>query len=232
MVRFFLPLIIFLTLLMGLISCDKESEGVILDERQHLTYKKYDIYKDKHGNMGVVISVTTKRILVMSADEGVASWGEMGKTLTPHDTVTLSSQGNSFGLSMLQSMKTAGIEHYPAQKWCDDKNCGDPLYGGSWRLPTYREYSNYINKTNFTNINKALSSLNAPLLTSSFWYWTCNEDTEGFRPSDANLGNLLFDSDNRAIPVSPVSTYPGNKDQWVKKFRYHVRAVKTIYYED
>ena len=228
--------ILFVTCLF-LCSCHKSS-GVYTDEMDR-DYRLYDYYEDAYGNAGVVASIVSNKnengIIVISLDEANLPWGPMGE-IVYNDSITGSgSLEVYFGVAMLQIMKAVGIDHYPAQAWCDAKN-GDETYvrGGSWRLPTYHEL-----RLTFGDEGSCVPALNqallkaggTPISTDVFdMYWTCVEDKPKFvKFSDVEN---TYDPANRAIPVNYQYRFYTDRDQWIKKNRYNVRAIKYIYYQN
>lgn len=212
-------------------GCNTESSDVILDERDD-DYVLYDYYVDSYGNEGIVADILKDRyIMVISADESYQSWGMMGKDIFSGDTATSFINNREFGLLMLQTMKSIGIEKFPAMEWCDRKNEGDRYANaGSWRLPSKSEFHNMagINSGKLKYINDALSEIGAPLISEDKFYWTCVEDIEGYIKIDGMESD--YDQANRAVVTSPDNFTYGVKDRWLKKNKYYVRAIKYIYY--
>ena len=109
-------------------SCSHESDEHVADETTE-DYQLYDYYIDSYGNEGIVARIVSsnqssrKYIIVLSADETYTYWGPMGELVYKYDTLQFSTLGKpSFGIAMLQSMKSLGVERFPAQAWCDQKN--------------------------------------------------------------------------------------------------------------
>lgn len=217
-------------------ACTFESEGVYVDDTTEPA-QKYDYYVDEYGNEGVVVyelnSSSSRYQIVMSADETCLPWGPMGEQVYVADTVKSTVLANSsYGVAMLQTMKSRGIERYPAQAWCDRKNGGERYpSGGSWRLPTYWEMVVILGSggANVTRMNTALKGIGGTPLEADY-YWTCDED----------YGNRIkingvtsdYDSENRAVITSPQHSTTSTKERWLKKNSHYVRAIKYIYYED
>ena len=128
----------------------------------------------------------------------------------------------------MQSMKSMGIERFPAQQWCDKKNLGDPYpSSSSWRLPTYYELRLVFSSK---DLNNALKQAGGTPLNNSYYYWTCLEDIENYLHFDNIITD--FDRENRAIILNPHGNAYIDKDKWIKKNKYHVRAIKYIYYKN
>ena len=218
-----------------LLSCSYESDELFSDETTE-EYQIYDYYVDEYGNEGIVVHISSsssgnKYIIVLSADESYTYWGPMGEKVYNYDTVKLSAPNHpSFGIAMLQSMKLRGIEKYPAQAWCDQKNQNEPFpRGGSWRLPTYDEFTTiFFSESYLSGINKALSKIGGTTVDADNLYWTCVEDIDGY--ITVNGQAIGYDQENRALLITPENITFSNKDRWLKKNKYHVRAIKYIYY--
>lgn len=220
-----------------LTACDFESEGVYVDDTTEPALL-YDYYVDEYGNEGVVVyslsSSSSKYQIVMSADEAYLPWGPMGEQVYSADTVRKTSLSNrEYGVAMLQTMKSRGIERYPAQAWCDRKNNGEKYpQGGSWRLPTYWELVTIFgaNGANVGKINSAMQGIGGTPLTTDYMYWSCAEDYDDY----IKITNVTSDYDclNRAVISTPARTTTSTKERWLKKNSHYVRAIKYIYYED
>lgn len=220
-------------------SCSFESEGVFTDDTTE-EYKLYDYYVDSYGNEGIVAyihhqSTMSKRkyIIVISADESYQSWGPMGERVYKSDSVSRSvCNASEFGIAVLQSMCSIGIERYPAQFWCYSKNQQE-VYprAGSWRLPSESEFKLISSSFKVESLNSALKGIGGtPILTDQM-YWTCTEDFDNYIIINGNTSD--YDSKNRAVIISPtINTYfnYSNKERWLKKNKYYVRAIKYIYY--
>ena len=233
----------FVLILLSLISCDKESDGLLVDELDE-EYRLFDYYIDKDGNEGIVAyvqyGVTSamnpkgyKCMIVISAEEGFEPWGPMGEIVMKKDSASiLEFQKPSAGIAMLQSMNSLGMSRYPAQNWCFSKNKDRWISSSSWRLPTYYELRQIFGSTgeNVSNLNHALLVTGGELIDDTHFYWTCIEDYDGYIVvGDLNLD---YDQANRAILSSPHNSASGDKDRWLKKNKYYVRAIKYIYYYD
>lgn len=219
-----------------LTACSYESDDVYTDDTTE-PYQLYDYYVDQYGNEGIVVNILesgTKKQIVISADETCLPWGPTDEQVFAVDSVykTLLTQP-SYGVAMLQTMKARGIERFPAQAWCDQKNHGEKYpRGGSWRLPSYYEIFNIFGAkgSKVSNLNSALLNIGGTPLTLDNMYWSCTEDYEGY--AKINDVTTDYDSESRAIIVSPkISTY-ATKERWIKKNRHFVRAIKYIYYEN
>ena len=228
-------------LLLLLSSCDDfKYTGVYTDETTE-DYELFDYYVDKYGNEGIVVDVdkssSGKAILVISADQSYESWGLMGFSVCNADSLnTIEVNEPSFGLAMLQTMKSIGIGSFPAQAWCDKKNNNEKYsHAGSWRLPTYYEWRSLFGLYGYEGllvkyINSALLSIGGQPLLEDEFYWTCVEDLDNYAKIKDEISS--YDKDNRAIIVSPMFTTTAYKDRWMKKNQYYVRAVKYIYYSN
>ena len=218
------------------VSCDKKAEGVFTDDTTE-EYQLYDYYIDEYGNEGIVAYIYTlttlkKYIIVLSVDEAYESWGPMGE-IVYKDTVSKSGiEDPSFGVAMHQAMTSIGIERFPAQAWCNQKNADEPHpRGGSWRLPSYYEYKQIFGTdgNKVPNLNKALSGVNGTLISSDQQYWTCVEDITdywSFSESDND-----YDQANRAVTILPNLKAYTLKDRWLKNIKHNVRAIKYVYYQ-
>ena len=219
----------------GLIACDEESAPLIFDETTE-DYQLYDYYIDQYGNEGIVAyiyepkSSKSKRIMVISSDESYQSWGPMGEAVYKNDTITASTWNDpAYGMAMYQSMKSWGVEKFPAQSWCDKKNMGeDTPKGSSWCLPSYWELGYIFN--NYSELNKALLSIGGTPLTENHLYWSCTEYYDNYKIFSDNQYDIGYDKENKAIPKSPSKTNYSDKDRWLKKNKYYVRAIKYVYF--
>lgn len=215
--------IILLNLLCG---CDKSDE-IILDETHGITYELGDLYTDEYGNEGIVCRTQDKykhkMIMVVSSDEAYMSWGPLDQQVSPYDTLKAYYSSRYFeyyGIAILQCAKSLGIENFPALKWCNDKNHGEKYPSGtSWHLPTNEELE-CINIISWYEDSVDLNNK---------YYWTCIEDISGC--SDFGVSNMNFRPKDRAMPLNLNGDTFSNKDLWVKRNKYYVRAVKYIYYE-
>ena len=222
-----------------LLSCKSKSQKLIYSEDLD-KYKYYEPYIDDYGNEGVIVYVTKyvnsgilAEVLVLSADETVEHWGQMGELVFKSEVESNEVfRSSCFGLGMLQSMKAIGIDKYPAQKWCDLKNNGEQYSNtGSWRLPSYEELKNIFEKGESVKyINAALNKIGGTPIDTNALYWTCVEDFDNY--INITNGNSVietdYDKENRAVLTSPKNSVFSNKDRWLKKNKYHVRAVKYI----
>ncbi len=223
-------------LFIALNSCSYESDDLYLNETTE-NYQLYDYYVDSYGNEGIVAYIPTNNltrltyIIVLSSDETISYWGPTGELVYNCDTIDMIAIGHpSFGIAMLQRMKDMGIERFPAQAWCDQKNQSDPFpYGGSWRLPSYEEFIKIFGKgNNLAKINNALHTIGGTTIDENNLYWTCVEDIENYITVDHQT--IGYDQENRAVISSPDNSTFSDKDRWLKKNQYHVRAIKYIYY--
>lgn len=227
----------------SLISCDKESDALILDELDE-EYRLYDYYVDEKGNEGIVAYIQNgssiskyprgyKCMVVISSDESLESWGPMGEIIMKKDSASrLELSQPTAGIIMLQSMSSRGMNRYPAQNWCFKKNGSREISSGSWRLPTSHELLLVFgsNGNNVKKLNQALKLTGGKLVDDSQLYWTCIEDYDGYITVD-DL-KLDYDQANRAILTTPLHSTFSDKDRWLKKNKYYVRAIKYIYYYD
>lgn len=234
---------ILLIMSVSIYSCDSESDPLLIDELDE-EYQLYDFYVDECGNEGIVVYILKgsplidypngyKYIIVLSSDEGFEPWGPMGEIILKKDSASKSEFDQpSTGMVMLQSMNARGLSRYPAQNWCFQKNKSKEVCASSWRLPSLYELTLIfgISGNNLEKINRALKVTGGTLLDDSHYYWTCMEDFEGYVTLD-DL-DLDYDQANRAILTTPHHSTSGNKDRWLKKIPYHVRAIKYIYYYD
>lgn len=230
----------FVLLCLSLISCDKESDALLVDELDE-EYQLYDYYIDKNGNEGIVAYILNgnsypegyKYMIVMSSDEGLEPWGPMGEIVMKKDSASTSEFTRpTAGITMLQSMNSREMNRYPAQNWCFSKNKSGEISASSWHLPTFYELLLIFGPKgkNVSNLNHALQVTGGKLIDESQFYWTCMEDYEGYITVD-DL-ELDYDQANRAILTSPHISTSANKDRWLKKNKYYVRAIKYIYYYD
>jgi len=228
----------FAILILTLASCDDQSKGVFTDDTTE-EYQLYDYYVDEYGNEGIVAYIfkstltESEYIIVVSATESYQSWGLMGETVYKDSIDKMHIYRPTFGLSMLQSMKSAGIEHFPAQAWCDRMNGGEKYpRAGSWRLPTDYEFQDVFGAKGdkVTALNNALRNVGGTPVSTDNIYWTCVEDVDDY----IHIADKVLDYDpaNRAVPVSPKRSSFDNKDRWLKKNKYYVRAIKYVYYRD
>lgn len=224
-------------------SCDHESDALLIDVLDE-EYQLYDYYIDEDGNEGIVSYVQKstsiskypkgyKYMIVLSLDESLEAWGAMGETVMKIDSLSDSElRKSTAGLMMLQCMYSRGIERYPAQKWCFMKNNSSEIFGSSWRLPTYYELLQIFGTSgkNVSILNQEIKNYGGTIIDNSHFYWTCIEDYKDYISVD-NL-ELDYDQANRAILTSSqISTF-SDKDRWLKKNHYFVRAIKYIYYYD
>lgn len=226
----------FLLLVMMLASCHK-AKGVFTDELNN-GCRLYDYYEDSYGNGGIVAEIVTPAdnkgtsILVLSLDEAALPWGPTEERVYRERVSSGGTAISSFGIAMLQIMRSMGISRFPAQEWCDQKNKQETyVRGGSWHLPTV-----YDLELIFGNSGRKVDSLNTALLKAggvpvakNALYWTCVEDIDSLW-TFSGMENT-FDPENRAVPINYQAKSFTNKDRWLKKNRYNVRAVKCIYYE-
>lgn len=232
-----------LLLLFAFISCKVESDDLILGDAQ-ANYKLYEPYIDEYGNKGVIACITRyvesgelAEVIVLSADETEERWGPMDELVYQaeiEDNKIFKSQ--TYGLGVLQSMKAMGINRFPAQKWCDAKN-EDEEYPktDSWRLPTYYELRNIFNKgENVQYLNTALQRIGGTTIDMDNVYWTCVEDFEGYIQITNNGVAVAtdYDKENRAVITTPYNSTYSNKDKWLKKNKFYVRAIKYIHLND
>ena len=233
--------LLFVLTCLSMISCDKESEALLVEELDE-EYQLYDYYIDENGNEGIVAYILKessiskypkgyKYRIVISSDESLEPWGPMGEIVMKKDSASSSEfRQPTAGITMLQSMNSRGMERYPAQNWCFKKNNSNEISASSWHLPSYYELQQIFGSSgkNLSALNHALQVTGGKQIDNSQLYWTCMEDYDGYiSVSDLKLD---YDQANRAILTSPhISTY-ANKDRWLKKNKYYVRAIKYIYY--
>ena len=233
--------LLFVLTFLSMISCDKESEALLVEELDE-EYQLYDYYIDKNGNEGIVAYILKessiskypkgyKYMIVISSDESLEPWGPMGEIVMKKDSASSSEfRQPTAGITMLQSMNSRGMERFPAQNWCFKKNISNEISASSWHLPSYYELQQIFGSSgkNLSALNHALQVTGGKQIDNSQLYWTCMEDYDGYiSVSDLKLD---YDQANRAILTSPhISTY-ANKDRWLKKNKYYVRAIKYIYY--
>lgn len=221
-------------------SCSFESDGVFTDETGGTTYELYDRYVDAYGNEGIVAHIHTsssgqrarKYIIVLSSDESCQPWGPLNELVYKSDSLsTLDLSTSDFGVAVYQSMKSKGIDRYPAQAWCDIKNRSDEyIKAGSWRLPSFYEFRliSGNNGSKVDALNNALTTIGADQLESDNMYWTCVEDFDDY--VDIKGVENDYDKYNRAIVFTPSGKVYSDKHRWLKKNKYYVRAIKYIYY--
>lgn len=219
-------------------SCEFESDDMFYDATAK-KYKVYDYYEDEYGNKGVVVLVASRSselayMVVISLDESYEAWGPMNLGVYSTDSVSRNLlKGPRFGLFILRNMKAMGIDRFPAQAWCDQKNYKEEIpHTGSWRLPTSYEF-----KLIFGNHGERLATVNAAIgraggtrLDKNKYYWTCIEDYTGYISFPGQT--VDYDYKNRAFMTSPNGYTYTNKDLWLKKNANYVRAIKYIYYKD
>ena len=235
--KLFIPFSLLLVFLFS--SCDFEPDGVFTDDTTE-KYELYDYYIDPYGNEGVIAYIYDnktsgkKYIIAISSDETYLPWGPMGEAIYKNDTITKSGLiAPTFGVVMHQAMKSIGIERFPAQAWCDEKNCGEKLpRAGSWRLPSYQELRLIFgsNGRNISSLNLSLIGMGGKPLNNNNLYWTCVEDFDNYITIDGEKYD--YDKENRAIISSPINSTFGYKDRWLKKNKYYVRAIKYVYYKN
>lgn len=235
--------LVFILMCICLLSCDKESDALIVNELDE-EYQLYDYYVDENGNEGLVARIFKgssvskypkgyKYMIVLSLDESIEPWGPMGEVVMKKDSVSKAElRQSTAGIMMLQSMCSRGIDRYPAQNWCFSKNRSKEISASSWRLPSYAELMEIFGTSgaNVSRINQAIRDYGGTILDDSRFYWTCMEDYEGYITVSGVESD--YDQANRAILTSPHNSTSGNKDRWLKKNNYYVRAIKYIYYYD
>lgn len=219
------------------VSCNFESDELILDETAGYDFKLYDQYEDAYGNKGVVVyikktlSISNKYIIVISADESQQKWGETNYAVVKADSIGMTEiHDHQFGIGVLQLMQSTGIEKFPAQNWCNLKNHTD-VYAGSWHLPSHYELKTLLlNKVD--EVNYTLQKMGGDLIDENALYWTCVEDYPGYDNilSSTSENNITYSPGNRAIPITPKYKTHSDKDRWLKTIEYRVRAIKFVYY--
>lgn len=223
-------------------SCEKESGPVFVDELDE-EYQLYDYYVDKYGNEGVVAYIHNrssiieypkgyKYIIVLSLDESFKPWGPMGEIVMKKDSVSSSDlRQSTSGIIMLQCMNSRGIERYPAQCWCFNKNQSKEIGTSSWRLPNINELRQIFGTIgkDVANLNLAIKNYGGTLIKDANYYWTCIENYGYVTDSEYDSS---YDQANRAIAISPHPSISEDRDTRLKKNNYYVRAIKYIYYYD
>ena len=235
-----MSLLIYIVVLMSCVSCTFESEGVYTDDTSE-EYELYDYYIDEYGNEGIVAarlydssSYELCRIIVISLDETCLPWGPTGEVIYKRDVYNKNEFSQpEFGVAMHQEMMSLGVEKFPSQNWCNQKNKGEKYpRAGSWRLPTKKEYDFIFGDggAKVEKLNNALRSVGAITIKTENFYWTCVEDYDGY----VSIKDLEsdYDPENRAIIMTCNNTTQGYKDRWLKTNRYYVRAIKYIYYKE
>lgn len=232
------PYYILALLMLVLQACHSFKSGKYIIEGDGQNYSLYDPYIDEFGNEGVIAYISededgVEYIIAISSDEGYEAWGPMGVAIYKNDSLNFDTITNyfliyepAFGLMMMQSMKSIGIDRFPAQRWCDDKNLGDPYpNASSWRLPTLYELQLVFSNK---ELSSAITQAGGAPLYNNYYYWTCLEDLDNFIIFNNTIPN--FDKENRAVISNPKNQAYTDKDYWLKKNKYHVRAIKYIYY--
>lgn len=221
---------IFLVLTLSITSCYYDSEDLILDETNNISYNVYDEYVDEYGNKGIVVYSMSNFIMILSTDESQASWGDTVTSLYSIDTLKdTRAQSHAYGIGILQTMVKRGIDEFPAQYWCNLKNHGRKPYAGSWHLPSYYEIKLVSHR--IERINKKLYNMGETPIDTTYMYWTCVEDYNGyFRNLSVSDGEPYYNPNVRAMPCSFILKTYKNKGVWCKKNQFHVRAIKFIYY--
>jgi hypothetical protein len=221
--------IVFCVALMLFEGCDTRSDYPLLDERDD-DYSNYDYYIDNNGNEGIVAYADQFKAIVLSIDEDTLTWGPMNEVVYTYDSISLPYALDewSFSVAMLQCMVSRGIEKYPAQYWCYRKNRSAP-YGGSWMLPSKKQLEIIFGRKGerIDGLNKALARIGGTPIASER-YWTCCEDIDGYIQLSTD-SDFDYDQANRAVSCDPYMKYWVNRDRWVKKNKYAVRAVKILY---
>lgn len=229
-------LLLSISLLLLSTACSFESDALYTDDTTE-ECQLYDYYIDEYGNEGIVAyvyqskSTQRKEVIVISADEALLPWGPTGMAVYQADTLKKNTLNSStFGVSMHQSMKSIGIDRFPAQAWCDAKNGNEPYpRGGSWRLPSFYEMNLALKDVDA--LNAALTSIGGTTISVSSHYWTCVEDYSGYITING-ADNTDYDCQNRAVITSASNSTYSNKDRWLKKNKYNVRAIKYVYFHN
>lgn len=221
--------------LVVLSACDEHSDYVILDVTNGEEYLNGDYYIDERGNEGVVGYMSTRTpelIMIVSLDETILPWGPMDEAVCSVDTLNTNVLTNpSFGLSMLQSMQAIGISRFPAMAWCNQKNGNEQLANASsWRLPTRYELGLIFD--NIKSINNIIADVDGTPIRADRYYWTCLEDYETTKGTSGKADAYDCDRANRALPINSSKATPPDKDYWLKKNHYYVRAIKYIYFKN
>lgn len=220
-------------------ACDKYS-GEFIYNPEAMNYNLYDVYVDENGISGVVVATEWNHIIILSMDESYESWGPMGELVYWNSDVTKSILNDEvFSLAVMQNMKSLGLNRFHAQAWCNRKNGSDTdPFVGSWRLPSVYEFklifeSRYdgvyhYNGIDINRLNSVLTQNGGTPVDEDKMYWTCVEDFDDY----IVLSNSTSDYDklNRAVARSPKGMYYSNKDNWIKKNKHYVRAIKYVYF--
>lgn len=227
-------------------SCDDfRTNGLILDETNDKNYNIYDMYVDEFGNRGVIAynvpSSLASYIMIVSVDESIETWGSAETSIYPTDSIsTTETNSICYGIGVLQRMIELGIEDFPAQNWCNKKNHNNNPYTGSWHLPTYHEIRLLMDRS--YGINETISEFGGTIINDTVTHWTCQEDYIGDYYTKVDSTNKYgYNPANRALVYPLVKDNPSDrkysnyryysKANWSKTNKYHVRAVKYIYYK-
>lgn len=221
---------------LGMAAILLPSCSIVLTDERGDQLEIYDYYVDSNGNEGIVVYANSSRIIVMSLDEAELSWGPQDNqvfALQDKDLLTR----NTFSLSMQYAMIEAGLDQFAAQAWCQKKNPNGAVEMGNWRLPSYYDWDRCImwksdKNRHLKQLNKFLKLYGGKELSEQDYYWTCTEDYDEYFVFNDTTLVYDFDASNRAIAITPMLLASIEKDRWVKRNRYKVRAIKYVYYKD
>lgn len=207
-----------LLLLMPLIvSCKLYTEDeLVVDLTKGKEFSYGDLYKDENGNTGIVIKIqkeTSKgvasvtRIVIMSTDQTQCEWGRCDSLFNHREEQHLSTWRYRDALFSCQMAVEIGLDHYPAIKWCYQKNHKskqDVPEMGDWVLPGRYE----LETLNYEWINSTLRTHGFPTTEGLLWSADSFSSTEAYACSQSN--------------ITPV----------LKSTVLHVRAIKYIYFKE
>lgn len=238
-------ILLLIALVISLLSCDTEIE-LSFDLTEGKDYNLFDYYEDPYGNQGIVIAVayTTysdqpneqdlKYIIVMSLDESYDYWGPIKQQIYRKDSISTNIPNQpAYGVAMLQTMCAIGIDYFPAQAWCYEKNKQEIYpHAGSWRLPSTDEIYTFSQKSSshLIALNKQILKYRGVPLKSNEMYWTCTEDYENY--VHFNYSEAHYNASDRAIACTPIYNSIEGKKYWNKSEKHYVRAIKYIYYNN
>lgn len=229
---------------MSLCMCSKTGR-VEIPDNDLSPYQAGEKYVDEYGNEGIIIISDKEKVLAMSLDEAVLSWGRNDTSLFPVEKLfenlpvrnkseycqSLFLYSSGVSLDMMQIVEKEGFSDYPAFKWCDDKNRdGHPIHSSSWCLPGYYEYYLAFSSVGVDFINDALAKNGGTVIDTTAMFWTSVEDIDSlFIFSDKKYSNLFNQSKN-AIAIDYRFRSFTDRANWDKRMAYHVRAFKYLYY--
>lgn len=214
------------------VSCEEVFPSIDLQGSK--TLKLYDYYVDEYGNDGIVAYVGTTSDaadsfkIVLSLDETIESWGPQEYIVYKDSVLEPMIKVISFGVAMHQLMYQIGIDNFPAQAWCNQKNKDNCPWAGSWRLPTLTEHNMIVK--NIDRLNSYLRNYQGIPMDTTKMYWTCIEDYDQLLEIKGEINNT-YDPMNKAIALTPTYKVIGGKSKWLKSNKHNVRAIKYIYYQ-